>query len=90
MNCIGIMEAGTDLSDIDAGVLKRDFKAELDRLKKLIGPDFRMAWVVADDHNLPIVRLWQAMPFVASSYELRIYREAADARAWLGQYALAV
>lgn len=89
MNSLGIIEQGTDLSEISPDVMREGLRREAERLRTVRGPDFKMAWVVEDDHNLPIVQLWAAMPFVSSLYELRVFRDADDARDWLRQFDLA-
>ncbi|WP_421790667.1 hypothetical protein [Hyphobacterium sp.] len=86
MNCLGIIEAGTDLSEISPEVMRDGLRREAERLRTVRGPDFKMAWVIEDAHNLPIVQLWAAMPFLSGLYELRVFREEEEARAWLVEF----
>ena len=86
MNCLGIIEKGANISAITLDTMRTDLRAEVERIRRLRGPDFKMAWVVEDDHNLPIVRLWKTMPFVANQYEVEVFRSAEDGRDWLRQF----
>ncbi|WP_420433830.1 hypothetical protein [Hyphobacterium sp.] len=87
MNCLGNLEKGTDISAITLETMRGELREEVDRIRRLRGPNFKMAWVVEDEHNLPIVRLWKTMPFVAGRYEIEVFRTAEDGRDWLRQFA---
>lgn len=85
MNCLGIMDKGADISAITPDVLNTEFREELERVRRLRGPDFKMAWVVENEHHLPMFRLWGAMPF-NNRNEMRIFRRPDDARDWLNLF----
>ncbi|WP_421787762.1 hypothetical protein [Hyphobacterium sp.] len=86
MNCLGVLDAGTDISAITIDTMRGELRGEIERVRRLRGPDFKMAWVVVDDHNMPMVRLWKSMPFLANQYEIEIFRTASEAREWLRQF----
>lgn len=87
LNCLGVVEAGTDISDVTADALRTTFREEVERLKKLRGPDFKMAWAVEDEHNRPMFKLWQALPFNAA-VDIQLFETEAEARAWLETFDL--
>ncbi|QNL18123.1 hypothetical protein HXX25_01475 [Hyphobacterium sp. CCMP332] len=83
MNMLAILERGTDVSAIDSKVLRTEFKAELERMTEVRGPEFKVAWVAEDAHNLPILRLWQSMPFVLGVFDIEIFADRDSGRNWL-------
>jgi hypothetical protein len=86
MNCLGILEKGTDISAITLETMRSELREEVDRIRRLRGPEFKMAWIAEDEHNLPIVRLWKTMPFVANQYEVEVFRQADAGRDWLRKF----
>jgi len=89
MNCLGLVEKGSNLSAITPEVMQSDLRREAERLRHVRGPDFKVAWVAEDAFHLPVLRLWQAQPFVASAYEIRVFTDTGEARRWLEQFSLA-
>ncbi|WP_394692592.1 hypothetical protein [Hyphobacterium sp.] len=86
MNLLAILEQGADVSAIDSKVLRTAFKAELERLTEIRGPDFKVAWVAEDDYNLPLLRLWQSMPFVSGVFDIEIFNSRDAGRKWLEEF----
>jgi hypothetical protein len=87
MNLLAIVEAGSDPKGIDAKALRTGFRAEVERLAAIRGPEFKVAWVAEDARVEPILLAWQSMPFNRGAYDIEIFRERNNARAWLDTFA---
>jgi len=87
MNLLAVIEKGADPTAIDSKQLRTAFRAEVERLREVRGPDFKVAWVAEDAHVEPLLLQWQSMPFVNGVYDIEIFRDSDEARAWLETFA---
>lgn len=87
MNLLAIIEKGSDLTGVDKKRLQNAFRGEVERLHALRGPDYKVAWVAEEPSSQSLLLKWQSMPFVNGAYDLEIFRDRNEARAWLETFA---
>ncbi|MEE2526129.1 hypothetical protein V0U79_07100 [Hyphobacterium sp. HN65] len=86
MNLLAIIEADADPLGIDAHALRTSFREEIERLAEIRGPEFKVAWVVENPTYEPLLQQWKSMPFIVGRYDIEVFRDREQGRAWLEEF----